>query len=291
MLFLALQAQDPVDIDGSCFAGTVTVPFAFTSNSKPAYNTGNGNYGGSSPAQITVEWTGSRWEIRVGGGTVIYTNSEDTPLPPDDLWSEFQVLGSCTSPSTIFVSGGTSSIVPVELTAFEADAVNASIQLSWSTASELNNDFFQIERSTDGRQFTVLGTVAGQGTTTEAQSYSYMDNTPNPGANYYRLKQVDFDGQSEYSDMVQVQMNAANFKGQVNLYPNPVSDQIFVEGAANVEEIKLTQLNGQLIRTINMGTNGDYRANISLAEVPAGMYVLEIKLNTGESLFEKISKQ
>ena len=287
--FITLHAQDPVNITGTCFSGTVSVPFALNNEGKPAYDTNSGNYGGADPAQITVIWTGTRWEIRVGGGTVLYTNNQDTPLPPDDMWSELQVLGTCTSPSTVSLSGGVTTL-PVELKAFEAKSINNQVQLNWSTASELNNDYFEIERSIDGMRYTVLGKVTGNGTTSEPQTYAFQDKAPKMGSNYYRLHQVDFDGGSAYSDIVHVKLEPTTLGHSGLIYPNPARDQIFIEEIANMDQISLRSLNGTLIKTFKIKGSENDVARLSLAEIPSGFFILEIELKNGVHIFEKVNK-
>ena len=95
--------------------------------------------------------------------------------------------------------------VPVELTSFTATSNGKEVILNWSTATELNNQGFEIERSEDNISFNTIGFVPGFGTTTEPKSYSYSDQSVNSGTNYYRLKQVDYDGSYEYSDVVEVE--------------------------------------------------------------------------------------
>ncbi len=111
---------------------------------------------------------------------------------------------------------------PVELTDFRATIPETGryALLGWRTASERNNLGFDIERSSDGRSWQTLALVPGHGTTQEEQSYAYTDERPQPGENYYRLKQVDFDGKFEYSDIRSVVMGSGA-KDVAGIYPNP----------------------------------------------------------------------
>ena len=114
--------------------------------------------------------------------------------------------------------------LPVELSTFRGDVVQEGVQLSWSTASEVNNEGFEIERSSDGIDWAYIGYVEGIGTTTEAQYYTYLDADPQEGINYYRLKQVDYDGNYEYSKVVPIDLSLKYLNGFnfVNISPNPV---------------------------------------------------------------------
>ena len=114
-----------------------------------------------------------------------------------------------------------SEIIPVELTSFTATTNGKEVILNWSTATELNNQGFEIQRSTEGEEFFTVGFVNGHGTTTEQQNYSYADRNLDDGKYYYRLKQVDYDGSYEYSDVVEVDFRAFNSYLLEQNYPNP----------------------------------------------------------------------
>jgi hypothetical protein len=116
--------------------------------------------------------------------------------------------------------------LPVSLTAFAAKASGPDVRLSWATASELNNDYFEVERSTDGATFAPLGRLAGHGTTLAANSYAYLDAgvaSRRPGRAYYRLRQVDLDGTATYSPVRTVDLAGADLTAAVGLYPNPAA--------------------------------------------------------------------
>jgi hypothetical protein len=114
------------------------------------------------------------------------------------------------------------TIVPVELIAFTANLSNNTIKLNWSTATELNNSGFEIVRSFDKSEWETIGFRDGNGTTSEPKEYSYSDVISEMSASklYYRLKQIDFDGAFEYSDVVEIEIAPRNFSLEQN-YPNP----------------------------------------------------------------------
>ncbi|MFN7015112.1 MAG: hypothetical protein ACK4ON_12670, partial [Bacteroidia bacterium] len=97
-------------------------------------------------------------------------------------------------------------IIPVELVSFRAVINKGSVELNWTTATEVNNRGFEIERNVNGK-FEVIGFVNGHGTTTNRQSYSFIDNNPGTGIVQYRLKQVDFNGTYSYSNVVEVDLS------------------------------------------------------------------------------------
>jgi hypothetical protein len=97
--------------------------------------------------------------------------------------------------------------LPIELIYFTAQSVGSRVVLDWTTASELNNDHFILERSTDALQWTEIGRVDGVGTTSQLSTYHFIDAHPNIGANYYRLSQVDFDGTQEFFNLVYAEIS------------------------------------------------------------------------------------
>ena len=102
------------------------------------------------------------------------------------------------------------------------------VDLTWATASEINNDYFLVQHSSDGIRFDDLGTVVGAGTTTQSHSYDWMHDHPSAGVNYYRLKQVDFDGQFEYSPIRVVMMDGDGTKGSWSIRPTVTRDMIYL---------------------------------------------------------------
>jgi hypothetical protein len=108
--------------------------------------------------------------------------------------------------------------LPIVLTSFSAHAgEDRSVEVMWSTASEINNDYFTVERSRTGSEFEPFMKVTGAGTTHEENSYSVTDTNPYGGVSYYRLRQTDFDGKSSHSKIVSVSMPENDW----SIYPNP----------------------------------------------------------------------
>jgi hypothetical protein len=119
-----------------------------------------------------------------------------------------------------------SPVLPIELISFSAEVVNdAVVELTWITAKEVNNDYFTIERSTDGVSFETILRVDGSGNTTENKTYRAVDAQPVKGTAYYRLRQTDFNGQSESFNIVAVNFQAKNANRKLILTPNPCSSQ------------------------------------------------------------------
>ncbi|MFZ2904901.1 MAG: T9SS type A sorting domain-containing protein [Cyclobacteriaceae bacterium] len=130
--------------------------------------------------------------------------------------------------------------LPIELVNFTASPVENSIHLNWTTASELNNDYFTVERSADGETFSTVGEkIKGAGTTNQARSYNLVDQSPLYGTSYYRLKQTDFDGTFSFSKIISVTYDGPVFP-VMNVYPNPTKGDfitIKIEGLKNMETV------------------------------------------------------
>ena len=155
------------------------------------------------------------------------------------------------SPSTYHIQWvGT---LPVELIYFDAEPINGTQSLlRWATASELDNQTFIIERAPDALHWMPIGQVPGAGSSTEMHDYSMIDASPLSGINYYRLKQVDIDGNILYSDIVQVQFGEAACSAVLIAHPNPVgrSGQLYIDlnnTTDLITHISLSSAVGQMV--------------------------------------------
>lgn len=169
--------------------------------------------------------------------------------------------------------------LPVELVAFQGQATPTGVQLSWQTASERHNAYFAIERARepDASTFTELGRVAGGGTTLLGHYYQFTTAQPEPVA-YYRLRQVDTDGQSHYSPVVVVHQ-AVGTAPALSLYPNPAAATLVVACPAEAH-LSLLNHQGQLLRRVTLAA-GQQRLDIS--QLAAGIYYLRDTV-TGQSI-------
>jgi hypothetical protein len=170
-------------------------------------------------------------------------------------------------------------VLPVELVTFSAMAMQDYIQLDWKTAAELNNEYFDIERSEDGKTFKAIGQVEGNGTTTIAIDYQYDDMEVEQNVNYYyRLKQVDTDGSFAYSNVETARIKSG--KGELLVYPNPVGNEneLTVELFVNQTNttIELIGMQGQLIRTYQLNQAGGWvNTTLDISELESGTYFLK----------------
>jgi hypothetical protein len=171
--------------------------------------------------------------------------------------------------------------IPVELTSFTASVTADAVVLNWSTATELNNHGFEIERKSDG-SFRTIGFVEGYGTTTETQNYNYTDSNVDPGSYYYRLKQVDYNGSYEYSDLVEVEVLAPDVFALNQNYPNPFNPNTMITYSLAVDSkvtLKVFDVLGQEVVTLINGnvTAGRQEINFNASGINSGVYFYQIK--------------
>ncbi len=182
--------------------------------------------------------------------------------------------------------------LPVQLISFEAQLVNGSqVLLKWATASEINNRHFVVERSVDGNDFRPIGLVEGNGTTNLVNHYSLDDTDPFYGANYYRLKQVDYNGDSEYSQIETVIVSGDDIP-DVIVYPNPVIHTTTLRVVTPFEtdaQIEIISQSGKIIKVITMEA-GSNSKQLDLSDYTAGIYYAYINYNGHRTLVHNIVK-
>jgi len=173
------------------------------------------------------------------------------------------------------------SPLPITLTAFNAFVETDKVRLDWVTESELNNDYFTLERATDGEYFESIAQVKGNGTTSLQSTYSRYDEDPIPGVSYYRLKQTDFDGTFTYSELVKVVTHSG--RPQLTAFPNPATNKtttLHIRQLAPDEEVQvvITDLRGvqTFSRMYHANSNGSLIAAIDLSMAPSGLYVVRL---------------
>ena len=175
-------------------------------------------------------------------------------------------------------------LLPVHIQKFEAQLIEDKVKLNWATESELNNDYFIVERSLDGIEWQQIGTLSGAGTSTQQHNYQHIDPNPIVGLNYYRLQQVDFDKNIQYSNIVAIEYNKETAE-QVQVYPNPSSGQINirVSDQTKLKYLSVVDVLGQEVYSAQSATN-----SIDLSPLTAGIYWIKIQLQDGRAYTKKI---
>lgn len=253
---------------------------------------------------LQIVSTGYNGEINDGttenGGTVSI-NDNGTPLitsddvidytPPAGFYGidEFRYIitdqNGALDYATVLIT--VSQALPVSLVDFYGNENDCQMVLNWLTESEQNNDYFEIEKSKDGRDFETIGKESGAGNSSTFQHYKFVDPIPSSG-NYYRLKQVDFDGAYSYSPVIHLTSDCITNDdniGIITLFPNPVlNGEVSIRFKANeseTNEVVLYNLVGHRLKshtlTLKKGMN-DVRMDVS--EITAGTYWLRLGKRT-----------
>jgi hypothetical protein len=225
----------------------------------------------------------------------LYNNTEETIYAQNNDWEVYDSLSienhiyhfkdDSTLGLVIFIPF--SSSIPVELTSFTAKYLNDEVVLNWQTATETNNSGFEIERSQKSKvknqmDWTQISFVEGRGTTTEITNYIYMDKITEPGQYTYRLKQIDFDGSSTYSQVVEVNISSPIDFVLYQNYPNPFNPTTTIKFALPIEsKVKINVYNslGQLVETLvdKEMESGYHEVNFNASRLASGVYLYQLQ--------------
>ena len=221
--------------------GSMVVDGNFLNEDQAVITVGNGSL------HITGDFTNdfkSKVDINNGGQVLVEgnVNSDSTSKINVNSGGGFCTNGTASNPGTITSASGDTDCsdgccgsavtLPVELLSFTGEIENAEVSLLWATATEINNEYFTIERSDDGIIFYEVGRVAGSGDSDQVVEYAWSEQVYKSGFVYYRLKQTDYDGQFEYLGMVSVMVSSNK---EITIFPNPVAtgNDITVSGTSD----------------------------------------------------------
>lgn len=171
---------------------------------------------------------------------------------------------------------GLFNVLPIELLSFEAQITDEKqVELLWETASEINNDYFTIERSKDAVNWEVLGTLDAVGNSSQVEKYSLTDKQPLPTVSYYRLKQTDIDGQFSYSSIQSISLNEN--QTEVELYPNPTKGILRLSGVqTQLNTVEVYNALGQNVSThVRISRIDEQSLELDLSALKAGTYYVK----------------
>lgn len=203
-----------------------------------------------------------------------------------DVIDNNRIVGGTVDIGAYEFQGANPCVFPLEWLDFDAKiTANQEVELTWSTAQEINVKHYIVEWSKDGEHFEEIDLVIATGTqNNNTNNYTSLHSKPGKGLNYYRIQQIDNNRQFSYSSLQTVFIE----KEVISLYPNPVKDKIWIQGIANLPvPIQLFNATGQLLRSINTTIDRPY---LNMKDLPNGIYFLHI-LNHNEPEVYKISKQ
>jgi hypothetical protein len=175
--------------------------------------------------------------------------------------------------------------LPIQLVSFTAVKQSATVLLNWQTSAEINSSYFDLQHSRNGSQWQSIGTVGAAGNSSTPRNYSFVDNNPATGANYYRLKQVDLDGSYRNSG---VQLVNFSSDGAIKILPNPVADRLYITGAGAGSSITIFSSEGRLIQQYKNFTSG---SSIDMSSYAAGLYRIRITDKEGKTEVKSVVKQ
>ena len=180
-----------------------------------------------------------------------------------------------------FGMGGSGGPLPVKLLYFKAKNQNGTSHITWATASEINNDYFNIEKSKDGKNFEIIGKINGAGNSQQILKYEFIDSNLASGINYYRLKQTDYNGEFSYSDIEIINNYKENEnKIKLSLYPVPATDLINIElnSVADLKtRVKVLNILGNPVLEKNITLQrGNNHVEMDINNLPEGVYFIQI---------------
>jgi hypothetical protein len=192
---------------------------------------------------------------------------------------------------SFIVDGGTSGLntsgfngtLPIELAFFKAEMQNVGVIINWQTITEINNDYFTIERSIDGKKFRQIGLIPGNGNSERRINYKFIDRHPFQGLSYYRLIQTDFDGTTEAFQVIAVD-NDQSFYQNMTLYPNPLGEtplRLLADGLkkASTTQLSLDDLSGRSLMELSAESDlvGQLKLDLTdISDLPQGIYILTL---------------
>jgi hypothetical protein len=237
------------------------------------------------PADLRiVRWSGADW-ISEGNGGTTGTTANGT------IVSSAPVSTFIAGNQFTFASSSAANPLPIVLAWFKADlSQTGTVNLLWRTSSELNNDYFEVQHGVSFETFEPLAQIKGQGTTSKATTYAAEHETPAKGINYYRLKQVDFDGNFTYSPVIALTTASEMRTLRADVFPNPATPEnvqvrIVTADKTNVIRLRLIDMIGKTVYSRDLSDAGSSALRLALpGEIPAGTYLLIVQQGVSNSV-------
>lgn len=283
-------------------------------HSRLAFNITGGGWqlrevGGSNDGQVITAPTQITWVINKAGRTLSYVSPDGgTSNVGDgkaDVWVEgrlaFNEIGSVTASQNLtqlkfYYINGTGAFIlddllirdvsgslPIELTAFRAEpSDDGTVTLRWATARERNSRYFAVERSADVRNFTEIARLDAAGTVGEARQYAATDPRPLRGTNYYRLRQVDFDGREQTFRPVAVTVNRS--ESSTIAFPNPSNGRELWLDAGEAAAVSVFNFSGKRIPVVVTSEVGAVHRLCPVSPLPPGLYFVQLQTPDGQRL-------
>lgn len=237
--------------------------------------------------------------LQTDGRFTFVPNPGFTGLTTSFTYVVCDYLSLCSDPAEVTITFQSQGLLPVTLIDFGAVYNDDKVNLKWTSTFELNNDRYEVERSTDGLSFKTVGSVKGMGTYNGKHDYTFSDdvskNVTNKNDLFYRLKQVDVNGKASYTKQLVVRVYRTKTLQSVSVTPNPAINDIRVIIQLNESAyivMKITNSVGvELMRKTTRGNNGTTNLRLEgTNSLQAGVYFLEVIVNSKERMNVKLIK-
>ena len=182
----------------------------------------------------------------------------------------------------------------MDLISFSAKLVDDAVEISWVTASEINSDYFLLQRSVDGVNFETIGKIMAQGNSADIVNYNFIDQNPIEGNNYYRLKQVDFNNEYEYFKTVVINTKNGNTVTRINVFPNPTNDLINLQLNKSLEGMltcTIYDARGRVVYNLQIeDLISNQNLSINVSSLESGVYSVVLTSSNGFKSHSKFIK-
>ncbi len=248
-------------------------------------------------SNVSVSFSISSGSITSGGGAI---NCPCNSIPAFKLVHDRTLTITVAQGASIIVSGiavgpgnsgscsasSSSVLLPVELVEFKGISRDNLVYLEWETASEIENEGFEIEKSSNGSTFEKFGFLKGEGNSTVSKFYNFSDRQPANGKNYYRLKQIDYNGKYSYSNIISVKFNE---RSKVQVRYDFEAQNITLSSEKKLQRVEIFDISGaKAYQNYQLNQNGEYI--IDLHNLMTGIYFIRIINEQGEIITSRFTR-
>ena len=235
--------------------------------------------------------TGKKLKLPCGSIVAVYSpNGNIQPGSGSGNSNEIEICGlqvweagdGPVLPGDCFPKPSCQTVLPIKLLSFSATVGLNYVNLTWTTLTEINNDYFSVEKTIGGINFETIATVDGAGNSTQQLNYETYDENPTLGVSYYRLKQTDFDGKFSYSKLVAIEYNVSE-NISVTVFPNPSPGVFYITSEQEITNVEISNTEGGMI--LNPQIVNSRSVEMDFSDMPKGIYLL--KVTVGDKVYSQ----
>ena len=254
---------------------TVNIPHGYKFQSISSTSSGSVTYGNNSSNNFskTITWTINTLTADNNDSMKVIAKAKNNGNRnfESDVTGQKDDVSPDNNDYSLPVSTTDDAPLPVSLTSFRGENNGNVKHIEWSTASEMNNNYFVLQKSANGKDYQSITQIDGAGNSNSVNNYSFRDQNPLEPVTYYKLKQIDFDGQSETFEPITVKTTDFS-QNELNIYPNPADNHIFVQGLQADAELILVNHTGKIVYRKNADS---FKKKLSLDHLSPGIYFLK----------------